>query len=282
LRYEQMTFTRDDFGKADPDRTGAALKTTENKVDVWIPGIGLEYKFSESINGFFGIHRGFAPPGATEGTSPENSVNYEIGSHVVSKTIQAQGVLFYNDYKNLLGSDLAAGGGSGSGDQFNAGNAITYGAEVEFSYSIRPAKLSNLSFPVSLAYTYTNGEFQSSFAAINEDWGTVQEGDKIPYLSNHQLVLNAGLQHTLFNFNLSTKFNSEMRTSPGQGEIPVDKSIEDNFIVDVSASYSFTRYLSVFGSANNLFDSNYVVARRPAGLRPGMPRAFQIGLKVNL
>ena len=42
IRYECMTLSRSNFGKVDPNRTGASLIKTENKVDVWIPGVGLE------------------------------------------------------------------------------------------------------------------------------------------------------------------------------------------------------------------------------------------------
>ncbi len=71
LRYENMTLTKEDFGKNDSDRTGVDLATRENKVDVFIPGIGANYKFNPDISVFGGIHRGFAPPGNQEGTDPE-------------------------------------------------------------------------------------------------------------------------------------------------------------------------------------------------------------------
>ncbi len=73
-----------------------------------------------------------------------------------------------------------------------------------------------------------------------------------------------------------------MRTSPGQGEVAFNDKIDKNFIVDFATTYHVSRVVSVFGSINNLFDESYLVARRPAGLRPGMPRSFIVGLKVNL
>lgn len=281
IRYEKMTFTRDDYGKADPERLGTALKQTENKVDVWIPGIGLEYAFNPSFSGFAGIHKGFAPPGATEGTSPEKAINYEIGGRATKNIFNIQTVIFYNDYANLLGSDLAAAGGGGTGDQFNAGEAVIYGAEIELGVLFSGSN-NNWSIPMNVAYTLTHGEFHSSFQATNEDWGKVNEGDEIPYIATHQLVYNVGINHTKYSVNLSSKFNSPMRTAPGTGEIPANEMIDRNLVFDIAANYNATRYLSFFGSITNLFDEVYVVARRPAGLRPGMPRAFQLGLKVNL
>ena len=73
-----------------------------------------------------------------------------------------------------------------------------------------------------------------------------------------------------------------MRTQPGQGTIAATEKISANFIVDVSASYRINNFVSAFGSVTNIANEVYEVARRPAGLRPGMPRAFQVGIKANL
>ncbi len=282
LRYEKMTFSRTDYGKLDPNRLGTNVVNRQNEVDVFIPGVGVEYLLTSTVVSFAGIHRGFAPPGSTVGTEPEKSINYEVGSRFSKANIRGQAILFFNDYQNLLGSDLAAAGGGGTGDQFNAGKATIYGAEVELSYDLITSSTSGIYFPLNLAYTYTDGEFASSFQATNEDWGRVEVGDKLPYLSKHQLTLNAGIEHRKFTANISSKYNSLMRTSPGQGEVAFNDKIDKNFIVDLATTYHVSRVVSVFGSINNLFDESYLVARRPAGLRPGMPRSFIVGLKVNL
>jgi Fe(3+) dicitrate transport protein len=137
-------------------------------------------------------------------------------------------------------------------------------------------------FPVSLAYTFTQGSFLSSFNATNEDWGLVNKGDRLPYLFTHQLTFNASVEHQNFDFQVSSKYNGAMRTVPGQGEIEAPDKIASNFIIDVSANYKINRYFTAFGSVNNLANEAYVVAHRPAGLRPGMPRSFLFGLKMSL
>lgn len=281
VRYESIELSRLDYGKADPERTGASIVKSSNKVDVWIPGIGVEYGFTPDAKMFVGIHRGFAPPGSTPGSSPEKSLNYEIGGRISRANLNAQTIFFYNDYENLLGSDLAAGGGGGTGELFNAGEARVYGAEVEINY-YWVSSSSSFSIPLTLAYTFTTGEFQNSFTAMNEDWGTVQEGDQLPYLPNHQFTLNVGFDHKLFNVNLSSKYVGNIRTAPGKGDIPENTKIASNFILDFSANYKLTRYITTFCSVNNVSDEVYAVARRPAGLRPGLPRTFLFGVKVNL
>ena len=281
LRYEVITLSRTDYGKADPSRSGSNLTSGENRTDVWIPGAALEYTFNSQLLGFAGVHKGFAPPGPTQGTLPENSLNYEAGIRFMRSEFNFQAVGFYNDYSNLLGADLAASGGGGTGDLFNAGKAKIYGLESEFNFRL-PISTKHLVFPFSLAYTFTQGSFLSSFNATNEDWGGVNNGDMLPYLSTHQLTLNASVEHQNFDFQVSSKFNGAMRTVPGQGEIEDGNKIASNFVVDISTNYKINRFFTAFGSVNNLANEVYVVAHRPAGLRPGMPRSFFLGLKMNL
>lgn len=282
LRYERIDLARKDFGKNDAGRTGDALKETSNNVDIWIPGIGLAYNFNPDVQTFLGVHRGFTPPGAREDTKPEKSINYELGTRINRPHLNTQAVLFFNDYQNLLGSDLAAAGGGGTGDQFNAGEAQIYGAEAEISYYFELDGSGNVGIPVMLTYTYTDGKFKSSFNADNEDWGIVQKDDHLPYLSNHQLAVSIGIEHKRFNVNVSSKYLSDMRTIPGQGDIPEITRINSNFIVDFSANVKISREVTVFYSINNLTNEVYAVARRPAGLRPALPRTFQAGVKVKL
>ncbi len=281
VRFESIELTQLDYKTADPQRSGANLTTKDNRVGVWIPGLGINYSVTKSLNTFAGIHKGFAPPGFDKDDKPEESINYELGARLVTSRLNAQAVFFYNNYSNLLGSDLAASGGGGTGDLFNAGKATVAGTELEIQYTFISGSKS-IGIPVSLAYTYTNGEFGSSFDPDTEDWNNVVKGDQIPYLAANQLTLNAGMQHRLFDINVSSKFVGVMRTTPGQGEIPPSEKLNGNFIVDLSTNIRLNKFLTAYGSISNITNEVYAVARRPAGLRPGMPRSFTIGIKALL
>lgn len=278
VRYENMTLTRNDYGKNDPTRTGFELSTAENKVDVWIPGIGANYRFSSDFSLFGGVHKGFAPPGTTEGSEPEQSVNLELGTRFNFNGLRGELVGFYNDYDNLLGSDLAASGGTGSLDQFNAGKAIVKGIELLLNYDVLRATDSNLKLPITLSYTLTDARFQSDFASTIEIFGDVEDGDQIPYIAKNQFNITAALENSMFNLSLSGRYTDAFRTEAGTGSIPQEFKVGSHFIVDLSAKYFYSSRITVFTNINNLFDTTYDVARLPAGLRPGAPFMINAGI----
>jgi Fe(3+) dicitrate transport protein len=282
VRYENIYTIQKDYGKNDPERKGTDLKETENTIDMVIPGIGLDYQFNKHTSAFMGVHKGFTPPGFKEETLPEESINYELGSRYVKNATSIQAVVFFNDYKNLLGSDLAASGGLGTGEMFNAGEVQTKGLELMATYDVLGKNnQSRVHLPITLSYTYTDAIFKNSFVSSFEEWGTVTNGDYFPYMSNHQLALVLGVEHNKFNVNVSGRYNSAMRTLPSQGAVPAENLIPAYMLLDASVNYNLSSYISLFGSVTNITNAAYLVARRPAGLRPGMPRAFNIGLRAN-
>ncbi|MEQ9426500.1 MAG: TonB-dependent receptor [Cyclobacteriaceae bacterium] len=282
VRYENIKLERLDYGKTDPSRTGSDLSTRNNKTGVLIPGVGVDYKFNDFISGFAGIHKGFSPPSSSEEAKAEQSINYELGTRFNKSGLSGQLVVFMNDYDNLLGSDLAAAGGAGSNQQFNGGEVIAKGIEFQLTYDVFSKYQSGWSFPLSIAYTYTDAEFQSSFESSFEGWGTVTKGDNLPYLAKNQLSTSASIENKKFKFNVSGRYMDEMRTVAGQGEILDQFKTDSYYVIDVSSEYSVSRQVSLFGSIKNISNEAYIVARRPAGLRPGLPRAFLIGIKARL
>lgn len=282
LRHEHILLSENDYGKTDPCRIGTNLKTSNNQVDVFIPGIALDYKINLHLAGFAGLHKGFAPPGTNEGSKPEESINYEGGLKYYTKGLTSQLVFFFNDYKNLLGTDLAAGGGAGTGALFNGGRAESKGIEFQVICDVVSKLKKNFSMPLTIGYTYTDAKFKSDFNSTFEDWGSVESGDALPYLSNNQISANLSFEHSKFAVNIGSKFNSEMRTVAGSGTIPQNELIPSYFVMDAGIKYQIHKNVSLVANAINLTNQAYLVSTRPAGLRPGMPRAIQIGLKANL
>jgi Fe(3+) dicitrate transport protein len=51
---------------------------------------------------------------------------------------------------------------------------------------------------------------------------------------------------------------------------------------DLMAAWQFTPRLSTYIKVDNFMDESYIAARRPAGVRPGLPRTAYLGLTYRL
>ncbi|MFN7043915.1 MAG: TonB-dependent receptor family protein [Flavobacterium sp.] len=280
IRFETIDLLNKNYGTNDVSRTGINLTTRDNHVKVWLPGVGANYRFNNYVSLFGGVHKGFAPPTNTPGTDAENSTNYEIGTRYNYKKFSGEFVVYFNDYKNLLGSDLAASGGSGTLDQFNAGEAQVKGIEFLINYQVLK-KESKFKLPITFGYTLTDTEFVNEFASSDGAWGTIEKGDEIPYISKHQFNASIALEHAKFELILGARYSGEFRTVAGQGSIPNEFSVPNNTVVDFGSKYKFNKHFSLTGNINNLFDTTYLVSRVPAGLRPGMPFSASIGIAAQ-
>ena len=300
VRYENIHFNFQNYGTADNARLGTVLRSAENQLTVILPGIGLHYWLNENMNLLGGVHKGFSPPGmpsvtATSGQAKmETSVNYELGYHFEKNGYTAQVVGFFNNYSNILGSDNMSGGGAGTGDMFNAGNANIQGIEISFEGNLLSNKNnpSGVSFPVSLAYTFTDARFQETFINEGGDWGIgrINQGDRIPFITPHLLTANVGMSNQKFDITLSSRFTGITRVKPGAGSpiIPTDlvkyadvNALAEFLIIDLSTNYDVTKSLTAFATINNLTNSKAIVANLPQGYRPNMPLSFNTGLKIR-
>lgn len=279
LRYENILRYNVNYGTSDVERTGANIAYASNRNEVFIPGISILHKHNDAYSFFGGVHRGFSPAGVNEGQQPEKSINTELGLRI-NKGIELEVVGFFNNFSNLLGSDLAAAGGTGMGDLFNAGKAKVYGLEFLGSYQFKLPDSKSI-IPITFAYTFTDTELTSNFNSGVEAWGAITQGDEIPYISKHQWSIVTGYEHPKYSFALSAKYNGQFRTLAGQGPIPNNELIKSNFIIDASAKYHLNKHVSLVCNMVNLLDETYAIARVPAGLRPGMPFGIHGGVMAR-
>ena len=278
LRYEDVDLLKKDYTKEDLARSGKVRIETPNHARVLIPGVGLHYQLMPAASVFFGIHKGFAPPSAELYQKPESSVNMELGTRVAIGNFRAELIGFYNSYSNMLGSDLAASGGAGTLEQFNVGEARVKGAEFLVQYQPLP-KNCNVRLPLQVSYTYTDTEIRNSFES--HSWGNVVRGDEIPYIFKHALNMQLGIECKWFYANIGTRYNSDMRTSPGQGTIAEREKVPANLIFDASLNVFVNKYLTVRLNAINLTNRVYLTSRHPAGLRAGHPFGIYAGANVQ-
>ena len=282
VRVESITLGREDFGKSDPERTGVDRSIRENSITAVIPGMGFNYTFSNRMSLFGGIHKGFSPPGSAPGEKAEESLNLELGSRfAVGSRFSGELIGFFNNYSNLLGSDLAASGGTGTLDPFNAGAVHVRGAELLLNYNPSSAG-SAVQWPFTLAYTLTDAIFQSSFGSSQDIWGTVAKGDRVPYITPHQWTLTSRMEHKAYELNLNIRYNGAFGTQAGNGDPDATVAVADNFILDLSAQWHLSSKISLTSQVVNLFDTVYVASRVPAGLRPGHPFGIYGGMRFQL
>ena len=285
LRFENIWFSNKNYGSDDVNRTGSDLSETDYTINVLVPGVGITYQATDKLSLITGVHRGFSPPspGSSSDTKSEKSINYELGFRFADNLVQTEVIGFYNNYSNLLGSDLAAGGGSGTTAQFNAGEVEVWGIEVTANLDLSEViDLGSVSLPFNSNYTFTSATFQSSFESNFSPWGSVESGDKIPFIPRHQFSADQTLNYNDLSVSINVVYNPKMRTVAGSSSIDEQFSTDSYMLLDVSSSYQLNSNLRIFINIRNILDETYIVSDRPAGVRPGLPRTLMGGIKVSL
>ena len=72
-----------------------------------------------------------------------------------------------------------------------------------------------------------------------------------------------------------------MRTTSWQGTLNPLESTDESIILDAVVRCELRPDLQWHLGMNNAFNSTFIVARRPAGIRAGMPRLLRSGLRFT-
>lgn len=281
VRFEDVDLRRFDFSTSDPSRSQGPTRVRENSVSMAIPGIGALYRLNSNWRLLAGVHKGFNPPAPGSSAGEESSLNIEVGTRFDNDALRFEAIYFSNDYDNLVGTVTESTGGGGDiGDQFDGGEVIVSGLELSSGYNWT---VGSIDIPLGLKYTWTTtAEFQSSFDSNFEPWGEVEKGDELPYIPEHQLSVTAGLEAQKWRSNVAANYIGQLRTKAAQGSFEPAESISSHVVWDLMAAWQFTRQLSAYVKIDNLLDETYIAARRPAGVRPGLPRTAYLGLTYRL
>lgn len=301
IRYEHIQLRLKNYGSQDQTRSGSQLQAASNNLSLVAPGIGIQYAVNHNMNAFAGVHKGYSPPGmptlnTTNGQAkPESALNYEVGYRYSSPVAKWHVVGFYNQYENILGSDNLSGGGAGSGNTYNAGQASIYGLELMLEYDIwqalNPEHKNKM--PVQLVYTYTLARFNETFKNAGGDWGSglINTNDYIPFITPHVLSALLGWESKSWNTTLNARYVGDTRVKPGQGTLAFPETTSNSeavnalrgfLLCDISANYLVSHTVTLFGTVNNVFNNKRPSSNLPQGYRPSMPRQFVIGIKMLL
>ena len=279
LRYEDVSLKRRDYSTEDPDRVEGPTRVRSNHITETIAGAAVLRRFGDQWRGFFGVHEGYNPPAPGSDSNAEESLNYEAGVRYLASGFAAEAVAFYTDYDNLVGTVTESTGGGGEiGDQFDGGEAHVTGLELLADYRWVGVGGSALTVPLGFSWTWTaEAEFDNSFESNFDPWGDVQSGDEIPYIPEHQGRIYTGLAGNRWELNVNLTYQDQVRTVAGSGSVPDNESTDDFLTVDLLGRWDATDWMSLVLKVNNLFDEEYIVSRRPAGVRPGLDRQAYLG-----
>lgn len=259
-----------------------ALGTREQgATQAFLPGIGAYQALSEELGVLAGVYRGFSPPPPGSSTlKPELSVNYEAGVRHSQRHMRAEVIAYFNDYQNLTDvCTLSSGCLDADLDrQYPAGRARIYGLEA---FLDRDIPLGPVTIPLLASYTLTRGTFSRSFSSDDPIFGTVREGDEMPYVPRHQLNATLGVQASRGGVYASMLYVSRMRERAGSGAYDPKLTTDEEFSVDVSGQVRPLTFLELYLNVRNVFDNQPLLARRPFGARPSAPRWVQLGAKIS-
>lgn len=284
VRYEDITQeriryeTRDGL-TADPASRAAAnvRDTRRNTANVVIPGVGALYRVNDALAMFAGVHKGFTAPSNAPGVSEEKSINYEAGLRFTGHRLFADAAVFFTDYDNILGECTASSGSDCDvGDAFNGDAASILGLELLLNYDLSSSAA--FALPVTLSYTYLDGQFDSDIADT-DFFGDVSAGDRLPYIPRHQFLLSLGLERGKWSAYLNTNYVDDtcVRASCGAFE-----RTENILLMDLAAHYRMGPRMTVYAKLDNLTSEQTIVARQPYGARPNKDRTLGFGLRVDL
>jgi len=273
-RWETRPGLTDDPSSRDPSNI---RDKRSNDTNVLIPGLGFVYEINDSWSAYGGIHKGFSAPSNAPGVDEEESINFELGARLGTSNTTADVGLFLTDYDNLVGTCTASSGVDCEvGDAFN-GNAATV-AGLELSVSHVFGSVGSLQFPISLAYTYIDAEFDSDIADT-DFFGDVSKGDPLPYIPENQALITGGVEGERWGAYLSVNFVDEtcVRASCGPFE-----ATDSSTLLDTSFFFAVNDRVTLTATLENLTDEADIVGRTPYGARPNKSRTATLGIRLAL
>ncbi|MBT4921780.1 MAG: TonB-dependent receptor [Rickettsiales bacterium] len=269
LRYEHIEYKQ--MGRV-------TNSYAHNNIDVFMPGISINYNQDESRVYFLGVNKGFKPSTSfSDGADDEESINVEIGTRYNTNKLTYEAAAFANFYDNLIGECTDSSGCSNVGDTYNAGKVNVVGIELAAYKDLSEyVDFFGVKLPSRVVFSHSNAEFRSSFVSNYDIWGTVTSGDKLPYAPENKVHLALGVEKEAVHFEVGFNYQDKMNTV-------ADGSEATDYIhtVDFSLSYRADENAEFYLNANNIFDKNFVAARNPSGVRVTSPFIIKAGINYK-
>jgi Fe(3+) dicitrate transport protein len=95
------------------------------------------------------------------------------------------------------------------------------------------------------------------------------------------VAVNLGANWDKTSVNVGLKHTSAMRTTAGSGRLDDANSTDALTVIDLGVKHALQNNVTLSMGIKNLMDKDAVVARRPYGARPTMPRSIILGVNYN-
>jgi Fe(3+) dicitrate transport protein len=292
VRYEHFEYEREIFRINYND----TLITSNNNINSFIPGIGLNYSFG-NYTLFGGVHRGFAPPRIKDAITNEGealeldaelSWNYELGLRSQPFSfLSFETTVYLMDFENQIIPVSESSGGMGAG-LVNGGETIHRGVELSSTFDLSTLTGINDRFTMSANFSYNDSYYSSDRFIEQGDERINIKDNQLPYapnysfsaIANYELDFGLGMNVTL-NY-IDERFTDELNTiSPTNDGL--SGIIDSYYTLDATISYLIKSYdIRAFLSVKNLTDERYIASRRPQGIRVGLPRFISFGINYDL
>jgi Fe(3+) dicitrate transport protein len=273
LRFEDIDLLRRDWS-ALPRNASPSVKS--NSVTAVLPSIGVLYNVNDQLSLLAGAYNGFGSPTTSDGVEEEDAINIEFGGRYQKDDLLLELIAFTSDYENLVGECTASSstGNCDIGDQFNGGEATVKG--FEFQLANITQLTDSLELPMSLTYTHTDAEFDSTFDS--EFFGDVSKGDPIPYIPKSQYAFSVGIESNTFQVNAVLNYVDAVCVKASCGDF---EETNESTLLDVVGNYQVSDDFAVYLRMENITDEADIVARQPKGARPNKARTATLGVRYT-
>lgn len=268
-------------------------RSGDQNVDAVVPGLGVNWSFSEDLTLFAGWHEGFAPPrvedlidnnGGSVDLDPEESRNFELGMRgTVASRTTFEAVAFVNDFSRQVAVGSVAGGNT----PLAVGETRYAGAELSLDWNGRDLAASGGPYASAAITALPTANQESPFTAVATGLpvGGSAADKRLPYAPRWLATLRAGWVHGPWDASIALQSvswqyadfaNTDATRPDGQvGRIPGYGVV--NAAVNWSPEGSA---FSAFATIKNLFDRDYI-ADRTRGILPGAPRQVAVGVQYT-
>ncbi|TAJ45975.1 MAG: TonB-dependent receptor [Chitinophagaceae bacterium] len=269
------------------------LQNIQRSRSFWLAGIGSEYHITKGTEFYANYAQAYRPiqfanlqaPPSTDVVDPDLSdakgYNIDLGYRgKVKSYLQFDVSVYYLSYQNRIGTVTPAGASYRL--ITNVGNSISKGFEgfVEFNPVKAFAPSNTTDLLLFASYSYTDARYS------NDHKDAATKGKQVENAPKNILRLGITAGYKAFLLTGQVSYSSETFSDANNTVTPTANAqnglIPAYTVTDLTASYKFSKSLSVKTGLNNLFDTHYFTRRAGGypgpGVLPGDGRTFFISV----